>query len=120
MKPSPVRNADWFFRELILKSVGSALDAALGSSLKRVTLHTLKRQFNLQTEDFVTRPEEFRTALQSLFGNEGARHIEDRIMQWFYTSIGQEYKPTRTTLSRKVSKAKKDYDKASRVLRKSS
>jgi hypothetical protein len=105
------------FKGLMLKNVSSALDAVLGSSLKAVALRTMKRQFDLQVEDFVARPDEFRQALGNLFGNEGTRHIEDRIMQWFYTSIGLEYKSTKTTLSRKVLKARKDYDKVGRRLR---
>jgi hypothetical protein len=40
-------------------------------------------------------------------------------MNWFYTSIGLEYRATRVGLPRKITKARKDYDKVARTLKKS-
>ena len=106
------------FNALMLKSAKSALDAILGSPDRVVTLHTLRERFGLKLEDVVGRPAEFHSALVTLVGREGARRIEDRAMRWFYTSLGLEYRPTRTTLLRKVAKARKDYDGVARALKK--
>src|ERR1700674_2274112 len=106
------------FMALMLRSVRSALDAILGSPDRVVTLHTLREQFGLKLEDFEGKPAEFHSALVALVGREGAKRIEDRAMRWFYTSLGLEFRPTRTTLPRKVVKARKDYEGVARALKK--
>ena len=106
------------FDALMFRSAKSALDAVLGSPDRVVTLHTLRERFGLRLEDFATRPSEFHSALLALVGREGAIRIEERTLKWFYTSIGVEFKPTRTTLTKKVAKAKKDYERVARSLKK--
>ena len=75
------------FESLYPRVVGEELEAIFGESAAKTILLFLKRRRSISEAELVDKPEDFFTALRSLFGS-GVDLIEKRILQRLYTELG--------------------------------
>lgn len=66
--------------ERILECVDCGLEA-LGENVRRVVYYHVEKTFQLKKNDIPARPEVFEQAIISIFGEKGAKTIEELIIQ---------------------------------------
>ena len=82
--------------EKIIECVDTALERALGGSAKYVIYFYLEKDFGLKKNEIHEKPETFCRGVSSIFGEEGAKIIEECIIQKMKQSfkLKQRHKST--------------------------
>lgn len=82
--------------EKITECIDTAIQEALGESARYAIYFYLEKDFQLKKSEIPEKPESFCRALSSVFGEEGAKIIEEWILQKMKQSFKLKQRPKLT------------------------